>query len=66
MVEEKKYLLETKCEGLEEHDGESWIGEEELNRIKQRAGSEALGYCERCKLTVKNEQGKVLFVKEGC
>lgn len=65
MSEEKKYLLQTNCNGYEEHEGEQWISEEEFNKIKQRAGTISTG-CEICKLTIKDEKGTVLFTKEGC
>ncbi len=62
---EEKYLLETKCTKLEDHDGERWISEEEFNKIKQQAGVISPG-CSVCNLKVKDAEGNVLFTKEGC
>jgi len=65
MSEEQKYLLESKCSKLEDHDGERWISEEEFNKIKQQAGTISPG-CSVCSLRVKDAEGNVLFTKEGC
>ncbi len=65
MAEETKYLLETKCTKIEDHDGERWINEEEFDKIKQQAGVVSPG-CSICSLKVKDAAGNVLFTKEGC
>ena len=65
MTEGKKYLLETSCTELEEHDGERWIDEDEYNKIKQQVGTISPG-CSICRLKVKDADGNVLFIKEGC
>ncbi len=67
MSEGEKYLLEMVCEGYENHEGDKWIGEEELQKIKdQAASSDIPESCSMCRLTVKNKDGNVLFIKEGC
>ncbi len=65
MSEEKKYVLEIKCDGLESHDGERWINDEEFSKIKQQAGTVSPG-CSVCSLRVKDADGNILFTKEGC
>ena len=65
MPEGKKYLLQTKCVGLEEYDGEKWIDEKELEKIKERIGQISNG-CEICELIVKDDEGNLLLNKPGC
>lgn len=67
MTEEKKYLLELQCDGFENHEGEKWIGEEDLKKIKEQAVEGAVPEsCTMCSLTVKDKSGNVIFVKKGC
>ena len=66
MTKEKKYLVEAKCIGNEEHTGERWIDEAELYKIKSQTGNAVPEACSSCKLTIKDEEGNVLFTKEGC
>jgi len=67
LTEEKKYIVEMQCDGYENHKGEKWIGEEDLRKIKDQAVEGAVSEsCSMCKLTVKDKEGNVIFVKTGC
>lgn len=67
MIREQRYILEINCSGIEEHDGSHWIGEEDLEEIKRQAVQNVIPEsCSSCKLTIKDADGNVIFVKEGC
>ncbi len=67
MAEEQKYLLEMECESFDVHEGEKWIGDEDLKKIKDQAVEGAVPEsCSMCRLTVKDKEGNVIFIKEGC
>ncbi len=67
MAEEQKYLLEMECESFDVHEGEKWIGDEDLQKIKDQAVAGAVSEsCSMCRLTVKDKEGNVIFIKEGC
>lgn len=66
MGQEKIYILEAECSGFEEHASDRWIDEEELNQIKKTTGRAISQSCSTCKLTIKDKDGNVLFIKEGC
>ena len=67
MAEEKKYILEMQCDTYEVHEGEKWIGEEELEKIKKQAVEGAVSdSCALCQLTVKDKDGNVILTKKGC
>ncbi len=67
MAEVKKYLLEMQCDTYEVHEGEKWIGDEELEKIKKQAVEGAVSEsCSLCQLTVKDKDGNVILIKKGC
>jgi len=67
LTREQRYMLEVTCGGIEEHDGSHWIGEEDLEKIKRQAAENVISEsCSLCKLTAKDADGNIIFVKEGC
>ncbi len=67
MAEEQKYLLEMHCDSYDVHEGEKWIGDEELEKIKTQAVEGAVpDSCSLCQLTVKDKNGNVILIKKGC
>lgn len=67
MTEEKKYMLEMHCESYENHEGEKWIGDDELQIIKNQAVEGSVSEsCSMCQLTVKDKEGNVILIKKGC
>ena len=67
MSQEQKYIMVTSCSGFEEHGGECWIDEGKLNLIKAQAAEGKVPVsCSDCSLTIKDAEGNVIFIKEGC
>ena len=65
MAEEKRFILEMECNGIENFDGSCWIGEKEFKQIKTRKDRDLFNGS-ACRLTLKDVQGRLLFTKLVC
>ena len=67
MSKSPNYLLMVYCDTVEGHEGEKWISEEELQELKEKAGEGDMpSSCSMCKITVKDEEGNVVYETKGC
>ncbi len=64
MADGKEFVLEWTCDALETFGGGKWISKDEMDKIRQV--STVSPGCDICRLTIKDESGKVMFEKEGC
>ena len=67
MSESLKYLLTVFCNTVEGHEGERWINEEELQNLREKAEEGDMpNSCSMCQITVKDEEGNVVYEAKGC
>lgn len=59
---EKKYLYVVDCHEKEDHDGEHWITEEELEQLKEKSKKGEVGLnCARCNVRIEDSEGNLVF-----
>ena len=65
MAEEKRFILEMECNGIENFDGSCWIDEKEFKQMKSQ-GERDLNNGSTCRVTLKDAKGRFLFSKQVC
>ena len=67
MSKSAKYLMMVYCYTVEGHEGEKWINDEELHDLKEKSEQGNIpNSCSNCQITVKDEQGDVVYETRGC
>jgi len=65
LAEEKRFILEMECNGIESFDGSCWIDEKEFKRIKSWKDRDLFNGS-ACRLTLKDVEGRFLFSRSVC